>query len=89
MQMPAIKSRYGTGLKRQTAWQQSIALREKRREMAQRFLNDSLALGTAINTTWSNQISGRAELAAKAAANRVTAEARAKMAEASTIDITL
>lgn len=66
---------------KQSAWQEYQQKRAKRREIAERMSADRDLVSTSIAVARDNQIYGRAELAAKAAAARVSAEAKNKLAK--------
>lgn len=54
-----------------TAWEHAQAWREKRRALAQSFMNDARNASDAFNAAWSNQITGAANLTAQAALDRI------------------
>ncbi len=63
-----------------SAWQVDEAWRARRRDIAQSYLADGAATGSAIASAWSNQIQGSAALAANAAVARIQAAAKAAAA---------
>ena len=74
---------------RQSGWDYAQSWRDKHRAMAQSFLDDNAATGSALTTAWTNFASGSATLAAQAATKRIQAEAKAKMDELSKIDLSI
>ncbi len=69
----ALRTNRYSFVKTATAWEVSQAWRQRRRAMAQRFLDDAATAANAFTSAWSNQISGSASLAAQSALDRLNA----------------
>ena len=70
-----------------SAWQVNEAWRAQRRSIAQGYLADASAAGSAFATAWSNQIQGTAILAAQAAVARIRSEGQAATKAALNISV--
>ena len=81
----------GTGrfsfIRTYSAWQVNEAWRAQRRAIAQGYLADASAAGSALATAWSNQIQGTAMLAAQVAAARIQLESQAAVKAALNISV--
>lgn len=75
--MPISRSGRFTFSRQYSSWDMVQAQRQFNREKAQQYLNSNANAVSALQTAFSNQISGSASLAAQAAVNRI----RAKTAE--------
>jgi len=76
----SIGSRYA--IPQGSPWQVNQTWRERRRQMVDSFQNEASNASARFTTVWSNQISGSAELATKAAISRIQSAYAAKRAQA-------
>lgn len=70
-----------------SAYAQMQAWREKRRAASEAYLNSNAELSNAFTSASINKTNGMAELAAKAAAQRVIEQTQAKFAELDKLDL--
>lgn len=66
---------------KQSAWNEQLSARAKRREMVTRFREDAAQLAGAFTNAMNNQIGNVGEIAARQAQARLQNEAKARMAE--------
>jgi hypothetical protein len=84
--MAGIQLRRIKWLRTPSAWEQTKAWREARKEMMARFQQSAADATSSFTSAWQNKITGTATLAAQAAIDRSNAEIKAAKEQAETIN---
>lgn len=66
---------------KQSAWNEQLRARAKRREMVTQFREDAAILASAFTSAMTNEIGNVGEIAARQAQTRIQNEAKARLAE--------
>jgi hypothetical protein len=86
-QMPISNTGRFTYAKQYSSWDMIQAQRQFHREQSQKYLNSASDAVSALQSAFSNQISGMATLAGQAAVNRINAAMKQLQTSAKSLDI--